>query len=657
MTVKSLYSRGFPDTNYFPRAINSNFQYNAGAAFNGNISDARLWLNTFTGNQAFQLLFGCGGNELGGNRYEDTGNAVDMGGPNGNGCPGHSYINSSFFTQNSYGSGFDIRLGRGRGYVANDNVYDAVALNSGNNSAQSNSIELGGYGNLDYVNIGGGVWISQGNRRGYAVNLASGFTIDYVYLQGVVDNSNGFKPVNWGVVPAHFVADFVGPDGFHSEKGRPVAIGTHIPLGTTQAVFEMYGTTSTIVPVGTTGQRPSAPINGMVRVNTTTPALEAYYNSTWNSLTPGTSVTWPTTGSLVLSNGTNSPAGIAEVDGNCIVGAAGVWGAGACSGSTGVNLGTSATITSPQRSGDGTTGFYSSGASKIDASINGTQQIQIGTNALSMNGQANQTFSMFRNTTTIGSSLTLQSGGALSGATNAVGGNLVLSSGISTGTGTSNIIMNIYKAGGSGTSDNSATQMFSVNGNGTISVGTTTSTGGIVNVGNTANTPAISVNMSGVDSTGGALVFTGMASTTGSSAGRGLAMTVNGEAFSRGMWYSNGALGIGPGFGTRDVFLERGTTSQFAIDSNLAGGAANLVVSGKLGVGIGTAATPAATIEANGTIKTAGYTVSTLPAGSVGMRAYVTDQLTACVVAGAALTGGGAVTCPVFYNGSAWVGD
>jgi hypothetical protein len=72
--------------------------------------------------------------------------------------------------------------------------------------------------------------------------------------------------------------------------------------------------------------------------------------------------------------------------------------------------------------------------------------------------------------------------------------------------------------------------------------------------------------------------------------------------------------------------------------------------------GIGTT-NPLATLHVNGTVKTQGYTVSTLPAGSVGMRAYVTDQTTTCPLAGAALTGSGAITCPVFYNGSAWVGD
>lgn len=53
-----------------------------------------------------------------------------------------------------------------------------------------------------------------------------------------------------------------------------------------------------------------------------------------------------------------------------------------------------------------------------------------------------------------------------------------------------------------------------------------------------------------------------------------------------------------------------------------------------------------------------GYTIGgTLPAaGSAGRRAYVVNQLTACPVPGAALTSGGSVVCPVFDNGTAWVG-
>ena len=63
--------------------------------------------------------------------------------------------------------------------------------------------------------------------------------------------------------------------------------------------------------------------------------------------------------------------------------------------------------------------------------------------------------------------------------------------------------------------------------------------------------------------------------------------------------------------------------------------------------------TDSGNLTVTGKIKTAGYTVATLPAGVVGDRAYVTDA-TAPTYLGA-LTGGGAVTCPVFFNGTTWV--
>ena len=55
-----------------------------------------------------------------------------------------------------------------------------------------------------------------------------------------------------------------------------------------------------------------------------------------------------------------------------------------------------------------------------------------------------------------------------------------------------------------------------------------------------------------------------------------------------------------------------------------------------------------------GPIRLQGYTVATLPtAGTAGRVAYVTDA-TAPTYLGA-LTGGGAVVCKVFDNGTAWV--
>jgi hypothetical protein len=63
--------------------------------------------------------------------------------------------------------------------------------------------------------------------------------------------------------------------------------------------------------------------------------------------------------------------------------------------------------------------------------------------------------------------------------------------------------------------------------------------------------------------------------------------------------------------------------------------------------------TATATLDVAGTIRASGYTVATLPAGTVGMTAYVTDALSPTFLG--TLTGGGTVKCPVFYNGSAWV--
>ena len=48
-----------------------------------------------------------------------------------------------------------------------------------------------------------------------------------------------------------------------------------------------------------------------------------------------------------------------------------------------------------------------------------------------------------------------------------------------------------------------------------------------------------------------------------------------------------------------------------------------------------------------------GYTVSTLPTGAVGDRAYVTDALTPSFLT--SVTGGGTITSPVFHNGTIWV--
>jgi hypothetical protein len=73
------------------------------------------------------------------------------------------------------------------------------------------------------------------------------------------------------------------------------------------------------------------------------------------------------------------------------------------------------------------------------------------------------------------------------------------------------------------------------------------------------------------------------------------------------------------------------------------------------GISIGNLTDPGATnLSVAGLVGTGGYTVATLPAaGTAGRRAYVTDATLPTYLG--VLVGGGAVVCPVFDNGTAWV--
>lgn len=57
--------------------------------------------------------------------------------------------------------------------------------------------------------------------------------------------------------------------------------------------------------------------------------------------------------------------------------------------------------------------------------------------------------------------------------------------------------------------------------------------------------------------------------------------------------------------------------------------------------------------EVNDHVHPSAYTVATLPTGVIGDYAYVTDATTPTYLG--TLTGGGAVKCPVWYNGTTWV--
>jgi hypothetical protein len=89
--------------------------------------------------------------------------------------------------------------------------------------------------------------------------------------------------------------------------------------------------------------------------------------------------------------------------------------------------------------------------------------------------------------------------------------------------------------------------------------------------------------------------------------------------------------------------------------------ARGMVLNGDGSLYVGASGTPgddgAGSIVSAGSVRTACYTVATLPpTNTAGRRACVSDQTATCPTNGGAFTGSGSVTCPAFNNGSAWVG-
>jgi hypothetical protein len=135
-----------------------------------------------------------------------------------------------------------------------------------------------------------------------------------------------------------------------------------------------------------------------------------------------------------------------------------------------------------------------------------------------------------------------------------------------------------------------------------------------------------------------------------SGAGRGN-ITINGS--------SNAILTFGIGGSAQGYIYHYGTGMEIVNQTNTPltfstnnSERARITSGGELLVGL-TSATGVALLQVSGPIRTTGYTVATLPAGTVGMRTYVTDALAPSF--GVAVAGSGAVTIPVFYDGANWI--
>ena len=119
--------------------------------------------------------------------------------------------------------------------------------------------------------------ISGASNTGYAVAAAN-------------SSASGFSFYASGTSPSAFLgAVTIGA------TSAPTA-GTALDLSS--------NTSSMLLPIGTTGTRPGTGINGMVRYNSTTPAIEAYVNNAWTAL--ATSSGGVSLSALTSATGTNT---------------------------------------------------------------------------------------------------------------------------------------------------------------------------------------------------------------------------------------------------------------------------------------------------------------------------------------------------------------
>ncbi len=97
--------------------------------------------------------------------------------------------------------------------------------------------------------------------------------------------------------------------GFATNSGNVMNVTATGSLGTTtpKVSVDFSGKTDALLlQTGTTGQRPATAVAGMVRYNSTTPAIEAYVSNAWSSLGGGSST-------LGTSAGAASPYKTGEV--------------------------------------------------------------------------------------------------------------------------------------------------------------------------------------------------------------------------------------------------------------------------------------------------------------------------------------------------------
>jgi hypothetical protein len=317
------------------------------------------------------------------------------------------------------------------------------------------------------------------------------------------------------------------------------------------------------LPVGTTGQEPGSPLNGMIRYNTTLSDVEAYIAGAWTTLTTGGSLAAITLGT---SAATPDPASSFSVTTGEFSPASGVYAISSAGtemmrvNATGVGIGTNAPqsalhigsgqILTPNGSaaapavaiGTANTGLYSVASTGLGLSVNGSDEVDFGiTTASQWTLKANTYISGNTTITTNGGQFQLRSGNTIlsspasatwhlgaadaaspvaqtfgvqnvvAGTTDTAGADFTIRGSRGTGTGAGgNIVFQTAPAGASGTSQNPLVTDLTLSATGSASGGA----GSFGNLATTLQTTAAS----GTDKNGATLTLaSGVSTGTGSS--------------------------------------------------------------------------------------------------------------------------------------------
>ena len=267
---------------------------------------------TATGNVgAGAFLFGDGGYisninaaNVSSTKISNGGSYANIVSPDGNvviAVGADSNIAATFYNQ---GVNFEINVSAGGNVLAGTGVSAGGNVDA-NNVNSTNNVSAGGnvYG-ANFATTGSG-----GNITGANVISATTFTAGgNVYA--VTDVSAGGNVVGGNVNATTNVSAGGNVNGNNVNSTNLISAGGNIQSGATflvdttdntvlmgnvtnlvtDSVLTLNATSSMVVPVGTTGERPVTPYTGMMRFNSTLNQMEVYNNSEWTGV-GGTSYT------------------------------------------------------------------------------------------------------------------------------------------------------------------------------------------------------------------------------------------------------------------------------------------------------------------------------------------------------------------------------